>query len=180
MKGKPRRYTDLVRQPRSRQALELWLVVVDTSASTRRDQALARAKGLLVGVFASAYRQRARLALLTAAGNAARWQFQGLKAARSLQPWIDNLAAGGGSPLLAALSQARHWLHARQRSHPGEQQRVLVLTDGRLKAWPALAPFDCPVLVVDVEGAAIRLGRARQLAAELGGEYRHVDELPSP
>lgn len=179
LNGRPRKLADLLRVPRSHQAHELWVIIVDASASTRRDQALARAKGLLKGVFASAYRQRARVALMTATGNKASWQFQGLKAAPSLQPWIDQLGAGGGTPLLAAIEQARAWLMARQRRTAGEQQRVLVVTDGRLKAWSLLMPLGCTSLVVDIERAAIRLGRARQLAAELGADYRHIDELPS-
>jgi magnesium chelatase subunit ChlD-like protein len=31
---------------------------------------------------------------------------------------------------------------------------------------------------VDIESAPIRLGRARQLATELGADYRHIDSLP--
>ena len=45
--GRPKRRVDLIRQPRSQQANELWLVIVDASASTRRHQALSQAKGLL-------------------------------------------------------------------------------------------------------------------------------------
>ena len=32
---------------------------------------------------------------------------------------------------------------------------------------------------MDIESALIRLGRARQLAAELGADYRHIDSLPT-
>jgi magnesium chelatase subunit ChlD-like protein len=53
-------------QQRTRSPHELWLVIVDASASTRRHQALSDAKGLLAQLFDDAYRQRARLALLTA------------------------------------------------------------------------------------------------------------------
>lgn len=154
-------------------------MIVDASASTRRHQALSDAKGLLAQVFDDAYRQRARLALLTASGPAPKWQVQGLKASAGLRDWLNGLGAGGGTPLLAALGEAGRWLAARQKRFPAEQQRLLLLTDGRLKEWPGLPALDCPGLLIDIERGPIRLGRARQMAAELQADYRHIDELVS-
>lgn len=177
LRGRPKARGDLVRQPRSQQANELWLVIVDASASTRRHQALSQAKGLLVQVFDDAYRQRVRLALLTANGNTPRWQHQGLKASRQLLPWLEALGAGGGTPLFTAFAQARQWLDKRQAQHPDELQRLLVLTDGRVKDSGAVAAFNCPGLLIDIESGPIRLGRARQMALGLGLEYQHLDGL---
>ena len=153
-------------------------MIVDASASTRRHGALSKAKGLLAEVFEQARRQRARLALLHATGEQAQWLWQGQKAAQALQQWLAELGAGGGTPLLDALQQAAAWQARRQRLHPAERQRLLLITDGRLRDWPALTPSACPALLVDIESAPIRLGRGRQLAAELGAEYRHIDTLP--
>ncbi|WP_025389613.1 vWA domain-containing protein [Pseudomonas syringae] len=177
LKGRPKSRKDLVRQPRSARPSELLLVIVDASASTRRHQALSQAKGLLSQVFDDACRRRARLALLTASGNTPRWQHQGLKASAALSPWLDGLGAGGGTPLSAALEQAMSWLEQRQQRYPSEQHRVLVLTDGRIKQLPALPAFPCASLLIDIEKGPIRLGRAKELAASLGADYRHIDEL---
>ncbi|WP_370601638.1 VWA domain-containing protein [Pseudomonas nitroreducens] len=174
--GRPQHRADLVLRARSRKPAELWLVIVDASASTRRHGALAQAKGLLAETFEQAYRQRARLAVLHATGAQPRWLWQGQKASAQLQTWLEQLGAGGGTPLIEALQQARDWLEKRQRQKPGEHQRLLVLTDGRLRDWPALQPLPCPSLLVDIEGGAVRLGRARKLADELGAEYRRIDE----
>ena len=174
LKGRPWQRRDLCWQQRTASAAQLWLVIVDASASTRRYQALSQAKGLLAGFFDQAYRQRARLTLLTASGKAPRWQRHGLKASAALQPWLDNLGAGGGTPLLAALEQARHWLLARQRQYPNEQQRCLVLTDGRLNAWEPLQPLPCASVLVDIECSPVRLGRARLLAQQLQADYRSI------
>lgn len=175
--GRPQSREDLRFHLRSRSAHELWLVIVDASASTRRHQALSDAKGLLAQVFDDAYRQRARLALLTACGQVPNWQVQGLKAAKGLGRWLDGLGAGGGTPLLAALTEAGHWLVARRKRHPAEQQRLLVITDGRLKDIGALPVLQCQGLLVDIERGPIRLGRARELAAGLCVDYRHIDGL---
>ncbi|MCF5672629.1 VWA domain-containing protein, partial [Pseudomonas syringae] len=144
---------------------------------TRRHHALSQAKGLLSQVFDDAYRRRARLALLTASGNTPRWQHQGLKASAALNPWLDGLGAGGGTPLSAALEQAMSWLEQRQQRYPSEQHRVLVLTDGRIKQLPALPAFSCASLLIDIEKGPIRLGRAKELASSLGADYLHIDEL---
>ena len=152
-------------------------MIVDASASTRRHQALSDAKGLLAQLFDDAYRQRARLALLTASGLAPRWQVKGLKASSGLRSWLEDLGAGGGTPLLAALGDAGRWLAVRRKRFPAEQQRVLLVTDGRLKEWSSLPALECPGLLIDIERGPIRLGRARQMAAELQAEYRHIDEL---
>ncbi|RMQ47783.1 Magnesium chelatase subunit ChlD [Pseudomonas cichorii] len=166
-----------MRQPRSSRPMELLLVIVDASASTRRHQALSQAKGVLVEMFDDAYRRRARLALLTASGNAPRWQHQGLKASAALRPWLDALGAGGGTPLLAAIEQAAQWLKLRHKRYPAERQRVLILTDGRLKDISECAALECESLLIDIEKGPIRLGRARELADRLGAGYRHIDEL---
>lgn len=152
-------------------------MIVDASASTRRHGALTQAKGLLANTFEQAYRQRARLAVLHATGAQPRWLWQGQKASSQLQDWLEQLGAGGGTPLIEALELARDWLGKRQRQKPGERQRLLVLTDGRLRDWPALQPLNCPTLLVDIEGGAIRLGRARKLADELDAEYRPVSDV---
>ncbi|WP_325919599.1 vWA domain-containing protein [Pseudomonas frederiksbergensis] len=176
LKGRPRLLADLRFKSRHRSAHELWLVIVDASASTCRHRALSDGKGLLAQLFDDAYRQRARLALLTASGATPTWQVQGLKASTGLAHWLDALGAGGGTPLLAAVSEAQRWLASRRKRFPAEQQRVLLMTDGRVKDGQPLSPLDCPSLLIDIERGPIRLGRARQLAGQLGAEYRHIDE----
>ncbi|WP_277374938.1 VWA domain-containing protein [Pseudomonas sp. AA-38] len=176
-RGRPQRREQLVLRPRSQQADELWLVLVDASASTRRHGALSLAKGVLAELFDSAYRQRARLAVLQAGGREAQWLWQGRKASAELHRWLQELGAGGGTPLLDALNQASDWLLRRQRGKPHERQHLLILTDGRLRDLPSLAPLPCPTLLLDTERAPIRLGRARQLAQALQADYHHIDDL---
>nr|WP_309676415.1 VWA domain-containing protein [Pseudomonas sp.] len=177
LNGRPSQRADVLFHLRTRSPHELWLVIVDASASTRRHQALSDAKGLLAQLFDDAYRQRARLALLTASGHVPKWQVQGLKASAGLRNWLDGLGAGGGTPLLAALGEAGRWLTTRQKRFPAEKQRLLLVTDGRLKDWSMLPALDCPGLLIDIERGPIRLGRAKVMATELQAEYRHIDDM---
>jgi magnesium chelatase subunit ChlD-like protein len=152
-------------------------VIVDASASTRRNQALSQAKGVVAGFFEQAYRSRARLALLTASGDTPVWQQHGLKASMALQSWLDNLGAGGGTPLLAAFDQAAQWLQLRRKQHPDEQQRILVVTDGRVKNPADVPRLDCPGMLIDIECGPVRLRRSEQIATRLGLEYHHISTL---
>ena len=175
LRGRPRQRADLVHKTRHSAAQELWLVVVDASASTRRHQALSDAKGLLAQLFEDAYRQRARVAVMTASGSSPVWQVTGVKASAALNDWLAQLGAGGGTPLLQALLEVEKWLDRRRKQFPQEQQNFLLLTDGRLKDWPVLPVFNCPGLLIDIERGPIRLGRAPQLAADLNAQYLHID-----
>lgn len=177
LRGRPTSRQDIVWQQRLGRTNELWLVIVDASASTLRHQALAQGKGLLAELFDQAYRQRARLALLTVSGGAAQWQRHGLKASASLQPWLQALGAGGGTPLIAALETGRLWLQARQKAHSHELQRCIILTDGRLKRWNTLQPMPCATVLVDMELAPVRVGRGRQMATELHADYQHIEQF---
>lgn len=175
LNGRPHRRDDLVLRPRSLRAGEVWLVIVDASGSTRRHGALSKAKGLLGEVFEQARRQRVRLALMQVNGKQADWVWPGHKVSAAQQQWLASLGAGGGTPLLDAVQQAAEWQLRRKRLKPAELHRLLILTDGRLRESIALDRSLCPTLLVDIESAPIRLGRARQLAEQLGAEYRHID-----
>lgn len=176
-KGRPRSKAALCWQQGPVHAAPLWLVLVDASASTRRNGSLARAKGFLQTLFDQAYRQRARLALLTASGSGPQWQRQGLKASAALRPWLEALGAGGGTPLLTALGQAREWLDRQRKRAPGQVQRCVVVTDGRIKSLDGIEVVGCEALLVDIELGAIRLGKGRLMAERLEARYVHIDSL---
>lgn len=178
LQGRPKRRDELQRRARSAASTELWLILLDASASTRRQGALGKAKGLLGELFERAYRGRVRIALLDAQGSQPHWHWRGQKAGAALQQWLAALGSGGGSPLIPGVLQAQDWLRRRQRRRPGEQQRLLIVTDGRLRPWSPLNGSPCATILVDIESVPVRLGRAAQLARELGAQYQHIDQLP--
>jgi magnesium chelatase subunit ChlD-like protein len=178
LQGPPERRADVQYRARRSVGPELCLILLDASASTRRGGALAKAKGLLAELFERAYRARVRIALLDAHGAQPCWQWQGHKAGAVVQQWLAGLGSGGGSPLIAAVQEAQVWLRQRQRRRPSERQRLLIITDGRLRPWPPLAGSPCPTSLVDIESVPVRLGRAVQLARELDAHYQHIDHLP--
>lgn len=176
-KGLPLCREQLVYRTRYSAPPVLWLVLLDASASTRRGGALSQAKGVVQGVLAQAYRQRATVAVLTLSGGVATWQYQGRRVAAQAPTWLVQQGSGGGTPLAEGLVQARAWLVQRQKRHPHETQRLLVLTDGRIRDMQGIAPLPCETQVVDMECSPVRLGRARLLAQHLGATYCLLEAL---
>jgi magnesium chelatase subunit ChlD-like protein len=134
----------------------------------------------LQALFDQAYQQRARLALLTASGTGAQWQRHGLKASAALGPWLETLGAGGGTPLPQALAKARAWLLRQRKRLPGQAQRCVVVTDGRIKAFEGVDALGCDTLLVDIELGSVRLGKGRALAQVLEARYVHLEALARP
>ncbi|GGM02087.1 hypothetical protein GCM10009425_11670 [Pseudomonas asuensis] len=145
----------------------------------RRHGALVQAKGVLLGYLEQAYRARASVAVLGAAGAGPQWLSQTRRATQRIPDWLETLGAGGGTPLMESLTQAHEWLQQHRRHHGNGRVNIALLTDGRIRAWTSLPRLDASILVIDAERAPVRLGRARQLAIDLQAAYCHIDELPA-
>jgi magnesium chelatase subunit ChlD-like protein len=98
--------------------------------------------------------------------------------ARGLERALAQLGAGGGTPLRRALLESLALCRQPRYCGNGVEKRLLLLTDGRTREAVGDLRARCRSLepcVVDCERAALRLGRARGLAAALGAGYVHVD-----
>lgn len=143
-------------------------VLLDTSASTLGRQAQASARAAVGGLAASAYRARERFALLTFGNDRLDWLINPGRAPRHCDQVLNDLPAGGGTPLRRALLAVRGALETAMRRQPGLAARTLILTDGRTS--DAVADLQLPgsVVVLDMERARVPLGAAGRLAAALG------------
>ena len=158
----------------------LLLVLLDSSGSTLKGRGLQQAKGVLAGLTRSAYRQRWRLAVLSFAGERVDTLFAAGRAPHDAERLLARIRGGGGTPLAVGLRGAMQLLGAERRRWPQQRQTLVLLTDGRYRGGHATLPdlgLDGAVgggreaLLVDTEQGAVRLGRARQIAAQLGARY---------
>ncbi len=174
-------HADLRRRSRAFRPEKRWVIAVDCSASMLQSGALSIAKGVAQALAQKARAERARLTLISFSGHGVRTQTN-LEVTGSVDDAIAALGAGGGTPLRHALLAA---LRICERSASAERQvdqRLVLLTDGRTREdvsdlGSRGAHLD--VVVLDCEQGAARLGRARGLAAALGGSYVHVASLLS-
>ena len=157
-------------------------MLLDSSSSTLQGSGLQAAKGVIGGLARTAYRQRWRLAVLSFAGQRVDTVFAAGRAPFDASRLLQRIHGGGGSPLAAGLGRAEQLLADEQHRHPGEQQTLVLLTDGRYRATLALggiantAGSGCERLLVDTEQGAVRLGRARGLAQRIGARYLSLSD----
>ena len=52
-----------------------------------------------------------------------------------------------------------------------------MFTDGRLQHSNTVQPMPCATLLVDMELAPVRLGRAQRLAEQLQADYQHLQQF---
>jgi len=179
--GRPRRREDLHYRRRMEKPGRMKLILVDASASTLRGGALRRAKGLVAALLEQARRRRERAGILRFGGGGDGVQL--LRACRKvgrfeIAPELARITGGGGTPLRRALLRAAGQLRAEANRRPGERREFFLITDGRSRdRLRGLTLANAAATVVDIEGGAVRLGRCRRIARELGARLVHIDQF---
>ncbi|MGH9077065.1 MAG: VWA domain-containing protein, partial [Acidimicrobiales bacterium] len=176
-----------LREPRRRQpARRCIVVVVDTSGSMGTEARVTAATGAVLGLLASAYRDRHRVALVALGGGGADVVLAPTASVEVARARLGDLPTGGATPLAEGLAAGLDV--ALQASGAGDEAFLVVLTDGRATAGPgawerALAAAGqvgerrVPALVLDSEDGPVRLGLAAALAGAMGAPALPVASL---
>ena len=106
------------------------------------------------------------------------------RAPKVIEPILERIKLGGGTPLRKALLQAKELLLKTKTRPPDKKLYLYLITDGRssddLSGLSSIQSHTgANVIVIDTEQHAIRLGRCHNIAAQLNGEYVHIDDLPT-
>ncbi|MBX2858924.1 MAG: VWA domain-containing protein [Cellvibrionaceae bacterium] len=147
------------------------LVLLDTSASILKNQAFAKAKGLILQLVKKAYLKREQFALVAFGNQQVKTLVAMRRAPKAIEALLDTIEASGGTPLHAALQQAEVFQRQQLRKHPRQHFKNTLITDGRISQLPINAQLHGEVFVVDVEQTAVKRGKSRQLAELLQGQY---------
>ncbi|MFT5220454.1 MAG: magnesium chelatase subunit D [Planctomycetota bacterium] len=153
----------------------LHIILLDTSASTLRNNRFGDAKAAILKIAEQAYLAREQVTILGFGNQRVQTLLPRKRAPRALRRLLDEIEAGGGTPLRLVLEQARHYQAQIGRSNPGLQLRNYLLTDGKSSA--SLEGLDLlgETLLVDLEASRVKRGRGVEIAASLGARY-----LPLP
>ena len=160
------------RAPSSARALVC--VLLDCSASMLAGGRLALAKGVLAHWVTELYRQRAEMVVIGFAGRGAFTLREAGRVGLNERGWLNKVGGGGATPLAAAVRRAAR-VAKRARAN-GRRVELRVLTDGRMSALPERPREVDACLVVDLEQAAVPLGRARRLARRWEAGYWRVED----
>lgn len=169
----------------------LILLVVDASGSMAAKRRMEAVKGCVLGLLQDAYQRRDHVAVIAFRGNAAELVLPPTRQIDQAERALSELPTGGRTPLAHALQLTAETL-ARHARADNLTPLLVVLSDGRanialdtrqdpwreaLELAEALAAQGTPALVLDTEEGYVRLGRARELATALQGEYLPLDTL---
>jgi magnesium chelatase subunit D len=166
----------------------LVLFCVDASGSMAARKRMTQVKTAILSLLLDAYRRRDKVGLVT---------FRGAEAELVLPPThsvdiaavrLDELPAGGRTPLAEGLLEAARVLVRERGRDPRLRPLLVVVTDGRAtggddavarsqRAAAYVAGLGVTTIVVDGESGPLRLGLARTLAELLRAEHLPVAEV---
>lgn len=166
----------------------LVLFCVDASGSMAARKRMEQVKTAVLSLLLDAYQRRDKVGLVT---------FRGLGAEVALPPThsvdaaaqrLEELPAGGRTPLAEGLLEAAHLLAVERTRDPHRRALLVVVTDGRAtagahavvrsrQAADLLAGAGVATVVVDCETGPMRMGLAATLADHLGAEHLPIGEV---
>lgn len=166
----------------------LVVFVLDLSGSMTARKRLDAVSGAVVSMLRDSYQRRDRVAVVTMRGAGAEITVPPTRSVDAAVRRLTGLRTGGRTPLAEGLLTARDVVRRNRHKEPNRRPIVVVLTDGRATAGPsALARAGAAAdrvrregtsaIVIDCEQGMVRLGLARVLAGQLGGECVQIADL---
>ena len=157
------------RQPTGQSRLHL--IMLDTSASTLKNNRFAEAKAVIVKIAEQAYLAREQLTIIGFGNQRVETLLPRKRAPRALRKLLDEIGAGGGTPLLEMIQHATGYRDQLQRQQPGLQIDNYLITDGKSAvALEQLAPIG-QTLLIDIEDSRVKRGRGVDIARALDALY---------
>lgn len=154
----------------------LHMVLLDTSASslsaaTGQVGLLANAKAAVLDIARGAYLKREQLSILGFGNQQVTDILPRVRAPKTLRQQLDQVQAGGGTPIREVLQQAKQYLQGVLKQQPDLDMRTYLISDGRTtQSLTDLAlPGRC--VVIDTENSAVKRGRGAEIAKQLQASY---------
>ncbi|NKY98816.1 VWA domain-containing protein [Nocardiopsis alborubida] len=173
---------------REGQETNLVLFCVDASGSMAARRRMTEVKTAILSLLLDAYRRRDKVGLVTFRGREAELTLPPTRSVDAAAARLDDLPAGGRTPLAEGLEEAARVLRRERLRDPRLRPLLVVVTDGRatggkgavgraMAAADHVAGLGVTTVVVDGESGPLRLGLAASLAARLGADHMPVSEV---
>ena len=167
----------------------LVLFCVDASGSMAATQRMEQVKTAILSLLLDAYQRRDKVGLITFRAGEATLALPPTSSVDIAAARLDELPAGGRTPLAEGLLKAAETLRLEHVRDPRRRPLLVVVTDGRAThgadaarsrrtRWPPTWPTPAsPAVVIDCETGRFRMGLAHQLADHLMAEYVPLGEV---
>ncbi|MFB9766170.1 VWA domain-containing protein, partial [Nocardioides kongjuensis] len=166
----------------------LVLFCVDASGSMAARRRMEQVKTAVLSLLLDAYQRRDKVGLVTFRGAEAEVALPPTHSVDAAAQRLEDLPAGGRTPLAEGLLEAAHLLAVERTRDPQRRALLVVVTDGRATAGAdavvrsrmaagLLAEAGIASVVVDCESGPMRMGLAATLAEHLGAEHVPIGEV---
>lgn len=166
----------------------LVLFCVDASGSMAARKRMEQVKTAVLSLLLDAYQRRDKVGLVTFRGGGAEVALPPTHSVDAAAQRLEELPAGGRTPLAEGLLEAAHLLAVERTRDPQRRPLLVVVTDGRATAGAdavarsraaagLLAESGITAVVVDCEAGPMRMGLASVLAEHLGAEHVPIGEV---
>lgn len=160
----------------------LILFCVDASGSMTARRRMNQVKTAVLSLLVDAYQRRDKVALVTFRGGTADLALPPTGSIDVAARRLDDLPAGGRTPLAEGLARAAETLRIERVRDPRRRPLLVVVTDGRATHGPDavrrahavaghIADAGIPAVVVDCETGRFTLGLAEDLATHLRADH---------
>lgn len=179
---------DLRRAVREGREANLVLFVVDVSGSMAARERMRRVKTAILSLLLDAYQRRDTIGVVTFRDEVADVALPPTRSVEAAARRLDELPAGGRTPLAEGLLTAADVVRRERLRDPGRRPLLVVITDGRATAGPdavgrahqagaMLAGQGVAAVVVDCESGRMRMGLAATLAQHMGADHVPLVEV---
>jgi magnesium chelatase subunit D len=150
---------------------KLNIVLLDTSASTLHNELFAKAKAAILSIAEKAYLSRQQLTILGFGNSQVETLLPKKRAPKALRQLLDNIPAGGGTPLREVLQHALLFQQSELRKNPSLALNTIIITDG--KSTQQFDDIDLlgQVTLLDIESSPVKRGKGERIARVLGADY---------
>jgi magnesium chelatase subunit D len=166
----------------------LVLFCVDASGSMAARKRMEQVKTAILSLLLDAYQRRDKVGLITFRAGEATLALPPTSSVDIAAARLDELPAGGRTPLAEGLLKAAETLRLEHVRDPRRRPLLVVVTDGRATHGDAplarahemavhLADTGVATVVIDCETGRFRMGLAHQLADHLMAEYVPLGEV---
>jgi magnesium chelatase subunit D len=182
---------DLQRKVRIRRAANLILFVVDASWSMAAQERMNATKGAIVSLLLDAYQKRDRVGLITFQRESARLLLQPTSSVELARQVLQDIPAGGKTPLSGGLLLAYQVLERERRKNAEVMPLLILLTDGAgnvsmtglppheeaLRVAGLIKGSGIRAVVINTEHESLDRGLARDLAEKMTAPCYTLQEL---
>ena len=183
---------DLRQRVREKRIGTTFLFLVDASGSMGAQERMKAVKGAIFAMLQEAYQKRDKVGMIAFRRKAAEELLPITRSVDLAQKRLAELPTGGKTPLAEGLAQAFITLDMQKRKEPDTEPVLVLVTDGRansvvlegedpvesaMKLAKQIHKAKITSIVIDTETDFIKLGVARQVAAEMGANYYKLKQL---